>query len=381
MHFEVYAANLRQGGAIVTASSLIDGILELINSGKFHWLGRLDIVVSPQVLNNMSNVSLISLKNGVYLTVREDKPKKPLLRQSTRGVDVRYVIFGPEYLRSRARITVAGFADGTLIQSWQATQGDGNRSRKLSLRERLRAKLKRRFLSKYEAYVVQTDGMAKAISRLYPSKPIAVLPNVLSTPFFKLENRQHFDLPERGLGEFRFFYPAKAYPHKNHQLLVEVSREFQKMFDSRLTFVVTLTVKEYSDVFRNEFKEIINVGTVGASALPSLYAQTDGLFFPSFNETFSAAPIEAALMQRPIIISDRPFARDVLSGFATYFDPTDAVDAALKIYHVISLQESGSTQLNEQLDLAEHWARAHSDPGVISAKLLDFLHFCNSLST
>jgi len=151
------------------------------------------------------------------------------------------------------------------------------------------------------------------------------------------------------------------------------------MFHSPLTFVVTLTTDEYSNAIPRDCPEIINVGVVASAALPSLYSQTDGLFFPSLNETFSASPLEAAFMRRPIIISDRPFARDILLEFANYFDPTNAAAAARKIGHLIDLEQNGSLQLKEQLDLAERWAQDLGDPLLVSARLLDFLHSCNSL--
>lgn len=379
MHLEIYAANLRQGGAVTTAASLIDGMLELIGNEKFEWLEHIELVVSPQVRDSMTNISMPFQINRAFLTVREDRPRQALLRKSKNGVDVRYVVFGPEYLHSRARVNVTGFADGTLIPSWYATQMDMKTSRKKTFRERAQAKVKKRLLSNYDAYTVQTVGMKDSISQKYGSRPIAVLPNVLSVPFFSIESRRHFELPERGKGEIRLFYPAKAYPHKNHKFLAEVCREFQKMFHLPLTFVVTLTTDEYANAIPRDCPEIINVGVVDSAVLPSLYAQTDGLFFPSFNETFSASPLEAAFMRRPIFISDRPFARDILSEVANYFDPSNAAAAARKIGHLIDLEQSGSLQLKEQLDLAERWAQELGDPLLVSAKLLEFLHSCNSL--
>ena len=379
MHLEIYAANLRQGGAVTTAASLIDGMLELIGNGKFEWLEHLELVVSPQVRDSMTNISMPYQINRAFLTVREDRPRQALLRKSKNGVDVRYVVFGPEYLHSRARVNVTGFADGTLIPSWYATQMDMKTSRKKTFRERAQAKVKKRLLSNYDAYTVQTVGMKDSISQKYGSRPIAVLPNVLSVPFFSIESRRHFELPQRGNGEIRLFYPAKAYPHKNHKFLAEVCREFQKMFHLPLTFVVTLTTDEYANAIPLDCPEIINVGVVDSAVLPSLYAQTDGLFFPSFNETFSASPLEAGFMRRPIFISDRPFARDILSEVANYFDPENAAAAAREIRHLIDLEQSGSLQLKQQLDLAQRWAQELGDPLLVSAKLLEFLHSCNSL--
>jgi len=373
MHLEVYAANLRQGGAVVTAAGLIDGILELVSSENPHWLHRLDLIVSPQVRSNMTNASLVSDITNLQLTVREDTPKNVVLRGSANDPDVRYVVFGPEYLRSRARVTVTGFADGTLIPSWSGDPGDVGIAQVRNPRERIRRAIKKRYLGRYDAYIVQTAGMAHAISQEYGPKGVAILPNLLSAPFPKLEHRQIHALPPKQESETRLFYPAKAYPHKNHEFLADVSREYQGSFHSALTFVVTLTAEEYLRVFSNRGPNIINVGVVSAAELPSLYEQTDGLFFPSLNETFSSSPLEAAFMRRPIVISDRPFARDILSERASYFDPFDAVDAAQKIHNLRMLLGENSLALEKQLDLAQSWAHEHADARKVAAAYLGFI--------
>lgn len=144
MHIEIYAANLRQGGAVVTAASLIDGILELLSREWPDWLIELDLIVSPQVLTNITNCSLIALMdNCVVLTVREDHPRRAFLRKTKARPDLRYVVFGPEYGRSRARLSISGFADGTLIQSWFGDSWNSSGPTRTRYRDRFRRKLKR----------------------------------------------------------------------------------------------------------------------------------------------------------------------------------------------------------------------------------------------
>jgi len=199
------------------------------------------------------------------------------------------------------------------------------------------------------------------------------MPNLLSAPFPNREHRHFHALPPKLEGEIRLFYPARAYPHKNHKFLTEVSRSYFGSFGSSVTFVVTLTAEEFLRTFSNNQENIINAGVVSAAELPSLYEQTDGLFFPSLNETFSSSPLEAAFMRRPIIISDRPFARDVLSGHASYFDPFNSADAAQRIYELRLLMAEESTEHKKQLELAQGWARDHADARKIASEHLDFL--------
>jgi hypothetical protein len=377
MHLEVYAANLRQGGAVVTAAALIDGIIELVSRRNPQWLHRLDLIVSPQVRSNMTNAALIPTLCNLQLAVREDTPKNVVLRGSSNEPDVRYVVFGPEYLRSRARVTVTGFADGTLIQGWIGDPGAAGIAQSRDSHARIRQAIKKRYLGRYDAYIVQTNGMARALSREYGSKEIAVLPNLLSAPFPRLEHREIHALPPKQDSELRLFYPAKAYPHKNHGFLADVLRAHQEPANSTLTFVVTLTAVEYLRTFPNGAANIINVGVVTAAELPSLYEQTDGLFFPSLNETFSSSPLEAAFMRRPIVISDRPFAQDILSEKASYFDPLNAEDAAQKIHDLRLQLGEQSRKFKKQLDLAQNWANEFADAHKVASKYLDFLFLVN----
>ncbi|MOA18610.1 Glycosyl transferases group 1 [compost metagenome] len=54
----------------------------------------------------------------------------------------------------------------------------------------------------------------------------------------------------------------------------------------------------------------------------------DAVIFPSLLECFSATPLEAMAMQKPLFASDRGFVRDVCGDFAWYFNPLSADSAA-----------------------------------------------------
>ncbi len=60
--------------------------------------------------------------------------------------------------------------------------------------------------------------------------------------------------------------------------------------------------------------------------VPSLYEQCDALFMPTLLEFFSGTYIEAMLYKKPILTSDRDFARDVCQDAADYIDPHDVDD-------------------------------------------------------
>ena len=58
----------------------------------------------------------------------------------------------------------------------------------------------------------------------------------------------------------------------------------------------------------------------------------DAIIFPSLLECFSATPLEAMAMGKPVFVSDTPFNRDVCGDYGIYFNPHDSSEAAFKIY-------------------------------------------------
>lgn len=371
MYLEIYAANLTHGGATVTASSLLDGLIQVIQGGGANWIEKIDFVISPQIAQNLPPEAFRDPTSRTRLTVRADHPKQALLKRSQPKVDVRFAVFGPEYVRSRAKANVAGFADGTLIPSWHAGKPQDETS--TNFITNTRNTIKRRVLRRYDAYVVQTLGMAAALTKRFPGKQVSVLPNLLGRPFLHPENRETQLLPVRQSGEARFFYPAKGYPHKNHRILADVAHQYHERFGERLTFVVTLSPEEVHAINFAACPDIINIGPVAAAVLPSLYEQTDGLFFPSLNETFSSAPLEAAFMRKPVIASNIQFAHETLRDLATYFDPADAADAATQIRLVIEQLRQPSNQLMSRIGMARDWAEGHADPRLSALRLLEIL--------
>lgn len=374
MRIELYGANLHVGGAVNTTASLVDGVLAGMEAGQYPWVESLEIVVSPSVHRAMSKMSGGDLASNVVFKIRYDGSLSSLARFAGSARDVRYVFFGPDYLWSRARVNVLGFADGTVIPA-NAYSSEGQMSLRSDrdMIRNIKKSIKRLLLRKYDGFVVQTTAMANSLESHFPDKSVTLVPNVLSPAFLDAQLRERCDLPDRQIGEVRLAFPAKGYPHKNHVLLTKVAREFQMLTGRKLRFVVTLEPSEYFDVFKSDDFGIINVGPLPSKKIPSLLEQTDGLFFPSLNETFSSAPLEAAFMKRPIIASDLPYARESLDGIATLFDPHDPSLAA----HAIALVEeglaAGHSQLHATMSAAYRWSLIHANPESAASALMNSL--------
>jgi glycosyltransferase involved in cell wall biosynthesis len=374
MKIEIYAANLRVGGAVVSAASLIDGLRDLLDESPPTWFEELKIVVSPEVWCNM-NQQFVALRGlQCPVVIREDTPLRSMLQAPSWNPDVRYVIFGPDYARRSRGINVAGFADGTLIPAWNASFSSAARaSRSAQILSLPRHVVKKRLLSSFDGFVVQSEGMARSLREAFPDRSIAVIPNLLAPAFTRPNLRQLETLPLRKPNEIRLFYPARGWAHKNHELLPQVSRAFLNLYQRQLTFVTTLSPDEHAKVFASSDFGILNVGPVNVSVLPGLYAQTDGLFMPSGNETFSLTPLEASFMRKPMVVSDLPFFREILGDFPVYWDMKSAEGAAQLIYAELVQESEDVSRVSYRLEAAQRWARQHANPQSVATRHIEFL--------
>lgn len=374
MKLEVYGANLRVGGAVVSAASLVHGLVDLLNEDPPTWLQEAKIVISPQMERNLNQELAVTQVLPCEIKVREDTPKNSRLRFPSWNPDLRYVLFGPDYARPSRGIRVSGFADGTLIPAWHSQTTDFTKTIDFSRIFNLpRVLIKKRLLASFDGFVVQSEGMAQSLREAFPGRAIAVIPNTLAPPFSYPHLRRQIDLPSRAPNEFRLFYPAKGYPHKNHVLLPHIAHAFHELYLRRLTFVTTLSKDEFKRLFPKSPSGILNLGPIEAAALPSLYEQTDGLFMPSSNETFSSSPLEASFMRKPTLVSDLPFFREVLGGYAVYWDMVSPESAAKLIHAELKNQEENDSQQHDRIEAARVWAHEHAASVQMARRHLDFL--------
>ena len=98
--------------------------------------------------------------------------------------------------------------------------------------------------------------------------------------------------------------------------------------------LVTIDSKEYDRLFSG-YKNVINLGSVEPKYFPDLYRQSDIVFMPSLLEIFSAVYPEAMYMQKPIVTTDLPFARNICQEAALYFEPENVQEAVARIREII----------------------------------------------
>ncbi len=324
----INASNLHVGGGVQVAASFILELSRMLDGMKsFH----VSILASSEVDANLisSGFRHDSLCNYSVFDVHGLGALSPNVSKMFYGYDLVFTIFGPLYLLRKIKNHIVGFA-----QLWILCP-DNEISRRFSRKKRILQRLKFAvqwfFFNRSMRLVVELQHVKVALLALkgLSSDRVEIVNNCVSSVYFDKDRW----LSIAGLSELRkdsvkIGYVSRDYPHKNLDLLPLVARELRRVSNINYEFFVTLTESEWSN--RSvEFREVIvNVGPISVAECPYFYDSMDAVFFSSFLECFSATPLEAMVMKRPLFASDRGFVRDCCGDNAIYFNPLNAVEAA-----------------------------------------------------
>lgn len=166
------------------------------------------------------------------------------------------------------------------------------------------------------------------------------------------------NLPDalRGLAGRYFFYPAQLWTHKNHVRIVEALREIN---DAGHDYHAVFVGKDHGagDALRREVLRLSSedhvhfLGYVEDAAIPALYENSLALVMASYFGPTNIPPLEAMLLNTPVIASDVHQAQ--LNSAALYFDPDDSHALAERMIEVAEpktrqrLIKAGQTRLKE----------------------------------
>lgn len=190
---------------------------------------------------------------------------------------------------------------------------------------RLKNYARKRRLRGVDVLVFETDIMRSrsiAAIGLDPSKCYVLAPT--PTSFLKSS-----PLRPRPDGETRFLFLSGADPHKNLWRLPGI---FPKLLAEKhaARFWLSITEEAFLKVCRDQgarvdrrlVREFVRfLGPVAADQIQTLYDQIDVVANISDLESFSNNYLEGWLSGRPILASDRDFARSICGGSAIFVEP------------------------------------------------------------
>ncbi|MDX7784554.1 glycosyltransferase [Aeromonas caviae] len=364
MNTLIFAGNIHTGGGVQVATSFISELVTLKQVSK-NTIINYDIIVSSVVANELAKLNLdMKMFNSYqvkdYYGLKKSKDHGNMLKQYERC----FVIFGPIYYSLNSKEYIVGFA-----QPWIA-YANNDAYRKLSLIQKLKNKVK--FLiqdalfRRYHHLVVEHQHVKDALLKKGYTMPISIVSNSYASIFDNPEMWMPIDFPKFDNNNAPVVgFVGRAYPHKNLDILIPVNKILSSRYGFNVNFLFTLNADEMKYLKFDKIDNFYTTGSISLVQCPAFYQKIDALIFPSLLECFSATPLEAMKMQKPILASDYPFVSGICKNAATYFNANNAEDIARSIYELfispdnIALQVETGNQLIKNIPTAQQRAVAY----------------------
>ena len=252
------------------------------------------------------------------------------LASRLQAFDAVFTVFGPLYAWKLSGVNITGFAQPWIIYPNNEVDAINGLLRRCL--NRFKFKLQSHFFRRADLLIVELDHVRAGLLKrgIGSSSTIHVVRNCLSSLYSTPASWQQVSVPSTG-ADIKLGFVGRNYPHKNTKIFPEVIHRLRRDHGINARIYVTFTEDEWTvcdKVFR---AEVVNVGPLFVGQCPSFYSHIDAVIFPSLLECFSATPLEAMAMEKPLFASDRPFNRDVCQGHAHYFDPLSPASAAQAI--------------------------------------------------
>jgi len=265
--------------------------------------------------------------------------------------DVVFTVFGPAYFRACAP-HVCGFARPRMIYGggrvrdfvargagptphWEA-QPPGP----TSFWDILRA----RSLRRMDHVIVETEIAAeRVIARLGIARQrVSVIANGVNPLLMDFMPGVTIETGRRVV-----LVPSAYYQHKNLEIIPAIAQALSQ-FEPELDFEFRLTLDagstDWSGIARDAARRgvgcrVVTAGVLSLPALAAAYEAACVVMLPSLMEISTAVYPEAFHMQRPLVTSDRAFARAACADAAVYADPRDAGAFARAVQSVLRDQD------------------------------------------
>lgn len=329
----INASNLKVGGAIQVAISLINSLLDNSRGLEAYF------VVSPSVYRQLyipkNKEHLVFICDINVKSVMDFFISRSYLFELEKKLDIDLVfsVFGPSFWNPKNAVHLMGFANAWLVSP------DSPAYSKFPILKRCILRVKNYILAKalYKKenyYVTETLDVKERFCKTFLAHEsvIEVVGNCLSPYFLNNKSRS----PELdSIKKFKFLTVSHNYPHKNLNTIISVGK---MLYDHGLDviFVVTIPHNEYSKLLPDFQRFTYNLGPVSIAECPKIYNSCDALYLPTLIECFTVSYLEAMSAGIPIFTSDFSFSRNICGDLAYYFDPFDEVSIFSTLFNYLS---------------------------------------------
>lgn len=371
MKILINASNLHNGGGVQVASSFINELPFLSNN----IIKKIDIMVSSEVDKNISYSTKKIFKNyKVHNIFGLKKYNKNI--DIFDAYDLVFTIFGPCYYPVKG-INLVGFA-----QAWIIYPNNECYSL-LSNIEKLKFKMKffmqKYFFKKSDFCIVELEHVKQGLidQNIFEKNNIEVVYNTVSNLYFSPEKWEDVNIEDSN--KFKIGLISRDYFHKNTDILPKIKDILKSKYNQEVDFYVTFNESEWNNKSIDFQSKINNIGSLKVNECPCFYEKMDAIIFPSLLESFSATPLEAMIMKKPLFASDRDFIKDVCSDFAFYFEPTDPECGAAVINDFI--KQTNIIELDRKLTAAQKYAKNFSSARQRALKYIQIIENCLNKET
>lgn len=324
------ASNLHTGGGIQVATSIV---FELLRTIKPH--DPIEILISSEIEKELNNIEKNLPKNNFkILNTYSSSIFNLNFSFNFNSQQTVLTVFGPLYRWRTPFINIVGFAQAWII--YPNNECYSMLSTAQRIKTRLKYWIQGLFFKRADILVVELEHVKQGLIRELniPEERIHVVHNCLSSIYLNESLWQQVEIPKSK--EFlNLGFLGRNYIHKNTSIFPAITAELEKSHGLKARFYVTFTEQEWVDC-TPEFRAVcINAGPLALTQCPHFYQILDAVVFPSLLECFSATPLEAMAMKKPLFASDRPFNHDICGPHAHYFDPLNPTSAARVIAYVL----------------------------------------------
>lgn len=314
----INCSNLHGGGSAAVAASFVYQL-----SKDFPTDLRVSLLVSSYVLDDLHalRVSLDKFEKVEVVNYRGIEALWKGLKSKLKKYDVVFTVFGPAYIFGGYKGRhIVGFAQPSIVYPERISLFERSLVKRLKLR--LKYCLQSFFFCKSDLLVVELEHVKKALNRKlgFSRKDISIVKSTFDEIYMEPERWKSIAKLEGG-GGLKLGLISRNYPHKNIEILARVKEILLVEYSLSVDFYVTFSEQEWEECSSHLKSAVTNVGRLELAQCPSFYSQLDGVVFPSLLECFSAVPLEAMVLEKPLFASDLEFIRDCCREYAYYFDP------------------------------------------------------------
>lgn len=320
----INASNLHVGGGVQVATSYLFELSRLEEVAiNFSVIASSEVTESLIELNTRLDAFCEFKTINIYgLNVRS-----LLYLRSLRKYNVVFTVFGPLYVIKPRYLNIVGFAQGWIIYPNNDNYTELNLARKIL--SNLKYYIQGFFFKQSSLIVAELDHVRDGLVRKLkmPENRVKIIRNCVSQVFHDPDSWKSVNIPDAD-GSLRIGFVGRNYPHKNTKIFPEVQRFLFEKYGIRSKFYVTFSEDEWSSAGADFRNSCFNVGVLSVPQCPSFYDSMDAVIFPSMLECFSATPLEAMIMRKPLFASNMVFNHNICLDYAFYFDPHSAESAA-----------------------------------------------------